>query len=96
MSRTVHLQRGTWFCKQWSKRESKQRREITPGRMVNVRCVVGCCDTMWCTIYNALTVIESMLWTNRVNNCWKEEEGGTSAQHEMRVGRFGVGRQIEC
>ena len=35
-----------------------------------------------------LTVIKSILWANRVNNVWKEE-GGISARHEMRVGRWG-------
>ena len=74
----------------------QETREATPGRMDNVRCVVVCGDAMWCTICNALTVIESMLWTNGANNGWKEEEGGPSARHEMRMGRCGVGRQIAC
>ena len=86
------------FCKDARTREGgkQETREANPGRMDNVGCVVVCGDTMWCTICNALTVIKSTLWMNTLNNGWKEEECGTSARHEMRVGRCGVGRQIVC
>ena len=51
--------------------------------MDNVGCVVVCCDTMWCTICEALAVSESMLWGNGVVNV-RMEEGGARARQEVR------------
>ena len=60
--------------------------KTTPGRVDNAGCVVVGCDTMWCTICEAMAVINSivlssgvvnggMLWTGRGGGmglwCWK-------------------------
>ena len=63
--------------------------------MDNVGCVVVCCDMMLCTIFEALAVIESMLWGNGVvKDAWMLGLHPDSEDHRAHSTRSGKQREI--